>query len=128
MKLLLDTCTFLWVVRNTSDLSTTARILFEDADNEIYLSVVSAWEITVKYKLGRLPLADPPGIYIPRERDRHEITPLILTEHDVFMLENLPNIHQDPFDRMLICQAKANDLVLLTPDTWIHDYPVATAW
>lgn len=93
-----------------------------------YLSVVSVWEIAVKHRLGRLPLADPPGIYIPRERERHGITPLILTETDVLELEKLPDHHQDPFDCMLICQAKANDLVLLTPDRWIQAYPVATAW
>ncbi|CAK0744024.1 Type II toxin-antitoxin system VapC family toxin [Gammaproteobacteria bacterium] len=128
MNLLLDTCTFLWIVRNRPELSETAKTLFQDENNRVFLSVVSVWEITVKNGLGRLPLADPPTIYIPRERERHNITSLELAEQDVLELEHLPPIHQDPFDRMLICQARTRSLVLLTPDQAIRAYPVASVW
>ena len=59
MNILLDTCTFLWIVSGSTDLSDTARRLFSDPDNEVYLSVASAWEIIVKHKLGKLPLPGP---------------------------------------------------------------------
>ncbi len=67
-KILLDTCTFLWLVRDDAALSSKARELIVDIDNTIFLSSVSAWEITVKHDLGRLPLADLPSIYIQNER------------------------------------------------------------
>ena len=128
MNLLLDTCTFLWIVRNRLELSETAKTLFQDKNNSVFLSVVSVWEITVKHGLGRLPLADSPAIYIPREREKHNITTLELTERDALELENLPPMHQDPFDRMLICQARIRNLVLLTPDQAIRAYPVGSIW
>lgn len=61
MKILLDTCTFLWVVSDARELSDRARELYVDPENEIYLSSVSSWEMAVKYTLGRLPLPEPPG-------------------------------------------------------------------
>jgi PIN domain nuclease of toxin-antitoxin system len=128
VRILLDTCTFLWVIREASKLSAEAVSLFRSPGNEVFLSAVSAWEITVKYQLGRLSLADPPHIYVPRERAKHGIEPLALEERAVLELRRLPPLHQDPFDRMLISQAIAENLVLLTPDEWIHQYPVSVRW
>lgn len=128
MKLLLDTCTFLWVVRGDPALSTEAAALFRDPANEVWLSSVSAWEMAVKHQLGKLPLADAPSVYVPRERQRHGIDSLPVTEADTLMLDKLPPHHADPFDRLLICQAIQQGLVLLTPDPMIHRYPVAVRW
>lgn len=128
MNILLDTCTFLWIVRDSPQLSATARTLFSDPHHTVYLSAVSAWEIMVKHHLGRLPLAEPPHHYIPHERAKHRIAALDLTETAVLELRRLPPHHQDPFDRMLICQAIAHSLTLLTPDEHIQAYPVRTAW
>ena len=128
MNVLLDTCVFLWIVRGDSALSATARAMFSDPGNLVYLSAVSAWEITVKHKLGRLPLAEPPETYVPKERVKHRILPLDLTESSVLVLERLPDLHADPFDRMLVCQAIAHGMVLLTPDTQIQAYPVNSRW
>jgi len=128
MNILLDTCAFLWIVRDSPQLSATARILFSDPTNMIFLSAVSAWEITVKHGLGRLPLAEPPHRYIPTERDKHDILSLDLSEAAALELRRLPNHHQDQFDRMLICQAIAHGLTLLTPDSHIQAYPVRTVW
>jgi len=102
--------------------------MFSDPGNLVYLSAVSAWEITVKHKLGRLPLAEPPETYVPKERAKHRILPLDLTESSVLVLERLPDLHADPFDRMLVCQAIAHGMVLLTPDTQIQAYPVNSRW
>ena len=128
MNILLDTCTFLWIVTDAPELSTRARELFQDSDNAVYLSSVSAWEIAVKYMLGRLPLPETPERFVGPMRTRHSIMPLTLEEYAVVMLPRLPELHKDPFDRMLICQALAHQLVLLTPDALIRQYPVPVVW
>ena len=126
--ILLDTVTFLWIITGSKHLSTTAKKLYQDPNNQIFLSSVSVWEIVVKYQLGRLPLPQEPSIYIPQQRLLHDIKPLPLTEIDTLKLQHLPSHHQDPFDRMLICQAQSNQFTLLTPDTLIRQYSIPTAW
>jgi PIN domain nuclease of toxin-antitoxin system len=114
MNILLDTHIFLWYI--TKDNRLPARILdaIRRVDNRAYLSVVSLWEITIKYQLGRLPLPQSPDIFIPEQRKRHHISHLDLNETSVGQLVNLPEIHRGPFDRMLICQAIQHNLTLVT--------------
>ncbi len=128
MRILLDTCAFLWLIRGRPEASPIARALFSEAANEIYLSSVSAWEISVKHRLGKLPLGDVPVRYVPGEREKHGIESLPLSEADTLVLDKLPLLHHDPFDRMLICQAIASQMVILTPDPLITQYPVLTRW
>ena len=128
MRVLLDTCTFLWIAVDASELSERARGIFAEKENEVYLSAVSTWEIAMKHELGRLPLPDPPETYIPRLRQRHGIDPLPLDEEATLYLRRLPALHRDPFDRMLICQAIVGGMVLLTPDEGITRYPVRAMW
>jgi PIN domain nuclease of toxin-antitoxin system len=128
MRLLLDTATFLWVTLGAPQLSANARRLVSDPDNEVYLSAASVWEIVVKHALGRLPLPSPPHEFIPSQRQQHEIEPLPLDEASVLQLGKLPDHHHDPFDRMLVCQAIAHGLTLVTPDRLIMQYPVQTSW
>ncbi|MDJ0765222.1 MAG: type II toxin-antitoxin system VapC family toxin [Myxococcota bacterium] len=126
MKLILDTCTFLWIVTDDQRLSETARSAFLDENNDVYLSAVSTWEIAVKHSLGKLPLPAPPDRFIPEQRSRHHIDPLPLDEIATLQLCKLPLLHKDPFDRMLICQAIAAGAALLTPDEQISQYPIRT--
>lgn len=128
MKVLLDTCTFIWLVTDDPQLSAASRSVFASPENEVYLSSVSAWEIAVKHALGRIELADAPDLYVPRERARHGIEPLPLDETAALHLCKLPALHKDPFDRMLVCQALVNGLVILTPDELIRQYPVRAMW
>lgn len=128
MNILLDTCTFLWIISNAPELSKKVRELFANPDNEVYLSVASAWEIIVKHKLGKLPLPLPPQEFIHTWRTRHNIASLALDEAAVFQLARLPEYHKDPFDRMIVCQAIASGLVILSPDPHISQYPVRTEW
>lgn len=130
MKLLVDTCTFIWLATAPHQLSKGMRLLYENAGNEVYLSVASAWEISIKHRSGKLRLAADlsPAEFIPEARRRHGIQVLALREEDSFILSRLPPIHHDPFDRMLICQAIANQMVILTPDPLITQYPVLTRW
>lgn len=128
MNVLLDTCTFLWIAGGDERLSEAARSLFAAPENRVFLSPVSSWEIAVKHAAGRLPLSDPPDRWVPRERERHGVEPLPLDEEAVLQLPRLPGLHRDPFDRMLVCQAIAGGLVLLTPDREITQYPVRCRW
>lgn len=128
MRLLLDTCTFLWVISSSPRLSTRAGELFRDPDNEVFLSAVSAWEISVKYSLGALPLPGAPVEIVPKERELHGIAPLALTEEAALYLQKLPKLHRDPFDRMLVCQAITSGAAILTPDELISQYGVLTIW
>jgi PIN domain nuclease of toxin-antitoxin system len=128
VKVLLDTCTFLWIIAGSQEISELARALFTDRANQIYFSAVSAWEISVKHVLGRLPLPSRPEEFIIEQRRQHQIEPLPLDEVSALQLPNLPPLHRDPFDRMLVCQAVAHGLTILTPDERIRQYPVRTVW
>ena len=128
MKILLDTCTFLWVITDDPKLSRKAKALFVDSENEVYLRVVSTWEVTVKYKLGKLPLPESPEKYLPQKRQQHNIDSLLLNEEATLYLTKLPDFHRDPFDRILICQAIVEGLSILTPDDLITQYPVHSQW
>ena len=128
MKLLLDTCTFLWILTESPELSHHALDQFTSPENEVFLSSVSTWEIAVKHALGRLPLPEPPREFVPVMRAGHGIEPLDLDEQSTLYVGQLPSYHRDPFDRMLICQAIVHDLVILTPDKEVQRYPVKTRW
>jgi len=128
MRILLDTCTFLWIIGDAPELSKRARELFVDPANDVFLSAVSAWEISVKHGLGRLSLPEPPEKFIPFQRERHGIEALPLEEEATLYLNRLPSSHRDPFDRMLICQAIVHGMVILTPDELVTQYPVRSLW
>jgi PIN domain nuclease of toxin-antitoxin system len=128
MKILLDTCAFLWLTTDAPELSEKAKILFQNTQNAVYLSSVSAWEIIVKHQLGKLPLPNAPEDIIKQQCEKHFVEYLALDEKSVFQLGRLPNHHRDPFDKMLICQAISDDLTILTSDKLIAQYPVSTVW
>jgi PIN domain nuclease of toxin-antitoxin system len=89
------------------------------------LSVVSVWEVIVKYQLGKLPLLENPETYLPKQRDFYQIVSLSLDESSVAQLPKLPPLHRDPFDRMLICQALQNGMTMATVDGAIRAYSVS---
>jgi PIN domain nuclease of toxin-antitoxin system len=128
VRLLLDTCTFLWAIEGGKDLSAAARDALIDPANDVFLSSVSAWEIAVKHALGRLPLPEPPDRYVPAQRSARGIAALALDEDAALQLVRLPSLHRDPFDRMLVCQALAGALTVVTPDEQIAKYPVRILW
>lgn len=124
MKILLDTHIFLWFISGDSQLSVPIRDSIRDPENEVYLSAVSIWEAIVKHQLDKLPLPSHPAIYLPRQRELHQISNLDLDEKSVIQLANLPVLHRDPFDRMLICQTLQHGLTLATADSAIRAYPI----
>ena len=127
MKLLLDTCTFLWLAGGSA-LSEPAASSVRDPSNEVFLSAVSAWEIASKYRAGRLALPEPPERLVPIERALRGVEALAFDEESALQLTRLPPLHRDPFDRMLISQAIAHGLAVVTPDPAIAQYPVRIIW
>lgn len=128
MKLLLDTHTFLWWCADHAQLSKGVRDAVGDASNEVYLSVVSGWEIAIKSRLGRLPLTEPPSVFVPRMVERHALGILTIGLKHVLADHDLPPVHHDPFDRLLVAQALAEEMILVTNDEAIAKYPAATLW
>jgi PIN domain nuclease of toxin-antitoxin system len=127
MRLLLDTCTFLWMAGGQA-LSETASAAVRDPANDVLLSAVSTWEIVSKHRAGRLPLPEPPERLIPAERRLRGVAALAFDEESALQSGRLPPLHRDPFDRMLIAQAIALGLAIVTPDPLIAQYPVRVIW
>lgn len=125
MKLLLDTHIFLWFVVGDSLLPANFRDAIREPNNEVFLSVASLWEMIIKNQLGKLPLPQSPEIYIPAQRRAHQIKNLPLYENGVKEIVNLPPLHRDPFDRILIAQALSHSLTIVTVDAQIKSYNAA---
>jgi PIN domain nuclease of toxin-antitoxin system len=128
MKLLVDTCTFLWIASDSPRLSKTAAAAFLDRAHERYLSSASAWEIGIKSAAGRLPLPERPAIFVPMLRDASGIASLEIDEESALHAARLPALHGDPFDRLLVAQAIVHGMTILTPDPDIHQYAVRVLW
>ncbi len=127
MRLLLDTHSFLWYITGDARLPPAALPLIRDPVNEVFLSVISIWEVLIKYQLGRLSMPQPPEIYVPQQRHRHRIESLPLDEASVANLARLPLLHKDPFDRMLLCQAIQNGLTIVSVDNVVRAYSALAA-
>ncbi|MDT9185597.1 MULTISPECIES: type II toxin-antitoxin system VapC family toxin [Limnospira] len=128
MRLLLDTHIFIWLIDGNPKLSQTARQAIEDESNTLHLSIVSLWEITIKTSLGKLELAIPLeqiviNFILPSDI---EILPIHLPH--LLILQTLPFHHRDPFDRLLISQAKSETLTLLSEDGMFEQYEVEILW
>ncbi len=128
MKLLLDAVTLLWMESATEKLSKRARELYENSDHQMYLSSISAYEIVVKARLGRLELGAPPGEFIASVRQKFGIESLPVTEESAFAVERLPPIHTDPFDRLMIAQSIVHAMTIVTPDATVARYPIRVLW
>lgn len=122
MKLLLDTHVFLWYISGDERLPKSFEEAISNPDNTVYLSVASNWEIMIKYGLGKLPLPESPETYIPKYRELHRIESLPVTESSLHHLISLPDLHRDPFDRLIISQALSEDLTVVTVDREILRY------
>ena len=128
LRFLLDTCTFIWLATTADRLSAPARQIIESEGTTILLSVVSAWEISLKHGQGRLDLPEPPSGLIPRLRTHYDIESLSLDEASALRVATLPSLHKDPFDRLLVCQAIEHGLTIITPDLSIGQYAIRVAW
>ncbi|MCL2636135.1 MAG: type II toxin-antitoxin system VapC family toxin [Betaproteobacteria bacterium] len=121
MKLLLDTHLLLWAAGQPERLSATARALLDDPDNELLFSAASLWEITIKQGLGRADFRVEPRLLRRGLLDNSYLELPVTSEHAV-AVGNLPAIHKDPFDRILVAQSLVEGIVLLTADPLVAQY------
>jgi PIN domain nuclease of toxin-antitoxin system len=128
VKLLLDTVTFLWILEDAEAIAPAARAALNDRDNLVFLSAASVWEIAVKHRLGKLPLPQAPETLVPQQRKLRGIESLAIGESATLRLHQLPDLHKDPFDRILACQAIEHEMTIVTPDELLRAYPVRTLW
>lgn len=128
MKLLLDTHSFIFYVDRPDAFPSMARAALEDSSNDLFLSVVSPWEIQIKSTLGKLQLSKPAAELVQAELDRAAIELLPITLHHIDALSRLPNHHRDPFDRLLVAQAIHEGLTLVSSDQTIAKYGAPVLW
>ncbi len=121
-RLLLDTHVLLWSLAELPKLRDRARVAIEDADNDVFVSAITAWEISVKQAKGRMVAPDNLSAIV----DEKGFTHLPLTFHHAEQAGRLPMHHRDPFDRFLVAQAQAEGLVLVTRDARIPLYGIRT--
>lgn len=122
MKLLLDTHLLLWAAGEPDRLSVRARALMEDQDNALVFSAASLWEITIKAGLGRADFQVDPHL-LRRGLIENGYEELPVTGQHALAVGQLPDVHRDPFDRILVAQATVEGLLLLTHDPLVQAYP-----
>ena len=129
MKYLIDTAVFLWMIFDEQQkISKKALVLLKDDNNEFYFSAASAWEIAIKHSIGKLELKKNPKDWLPCIILKMGLRPLPVTQHHAFEIIKLPPYHRDPFDRMIIAQAKIENISVLTPDSIFKKYKARVIW
>ena len=128
MRLLLDTHAFLWWVINDGRLSQAARRVIADDDNDVLISAASAWEMTTKHRLGKLPGTELIATDIAGAIANQGFGPLAIAVDDAARAGALPGPHRDPFDRMLIAQALTHNLVFVSNESRFDWYGVRRLW
>lgn len=122
--ILLDTHVWLWMNGAMERLSEPARELLAEGGQTLYLSAASTWEIAIKHAAGKLELPQAPELYIPSTLAQNDVRPLAIHQAHTWRAAALPPHHRDPFDRMLIAQAQAEGLRLMTADGKLDPYEV----
>ena len=123
MKYLLDTHTLLWVLFEDEKLSDTAKEIISNSENEIFVSIITYWEIAIKYGIGKLQLENITPEEIPIKSKEINIETLKLSETEVSTFYKLPKIrHKDPFDRLIIWQAINENMTLISKDKAMKEY------
>ena len=124
MRVLVDTHVWLWMWSEPERLRNEARTVLEDPATVLHVSAVSAWEIAAKAAAGRLRLPTPPDSWLSDPQHRRDMTELPITFDHASRAGSLPPHHRDPFDRMLVAQAQAEGLVLVSADRQLAPYDV----
>jgi PIN domain nuclease of toxin-antitoxin system len=123
VKALLDTHVWLWMLTDPHRLG-EVRELVQDPEVELLLSAASTWEIAIKYALGRLPLPEPPTSYVPDRIRSTGVTSVAIGLSDTLAVADLPQHHRDPFDRLLVVQARSLGVPIVTADDQLARYDV----
>ncbi len=125
MKLLLDTHVFLWLQTAPERLGEHVGLVTE-ASNELVVSAASSWEIAIKHEIGTLRLPEAPDRYVPSRIRMIGARALAIEHSHALAVATLPPFHRDPFDRLLVAQAKLEGMTILTADEAVARYPVAS--
>ena len=128
MKYLLDTHAFLWFVSEDNRLSSKAQSIIKNSRNDIYFSAVSAWEMSIKIRLGRLSIEEELEPFIIKQLSENNFSTLSITIFHSIYTSKLPDIHKDPFDRMIVAQSQVEDMPLISKDKNIKKYKVPVVW
>lgn len=128
MRLLLDTCAFLWLAGQPNRLSTAATAAVNDPQNGLFLSDTSVWEIVLKHTAGKLPLPEPPRLWVPKQVAFFQLQPVRISPAALFTSGELPPVHLDPFDRLLAAQALVEGFRFVSPDPPFHAFGVDCLW
>ncbi len=126
MNLLLDTQSFLWHALADNRLPQRLRVAIENGENDLYLSAASLWEAAIKIRIGKLHVPGGSVDFLVTTAQSAGVHLLPIAVDHIRQTESLPMLHRDPFDRMLVAQAMVEKLILITTDTALHAYPVAT--
>jgi PIN domain nuclease of toxin-antitoxin system len=124
MRLLLDTNTWLWMTLCSQRLGPKTQRLLQDGKNDVYLSAISAWEVVIKVRLGKLEVVGEPDDFIRTCLKKQRIASLGAQMEHVLAVANLPTLHRDPFDRLLIAQAYIEKLNFVSSDERLRSYPI----
>ncbi len=125
--LVLDTCTLIWLTSDAGRLSAAATAAL-DGESDLFVSDASRWEICLKWSAKKLELPSPPRTWIAEQARTWDLARLAIEEDDLYRAVELPDLHRDPFDRLLVAQTLARGARLVTPDPAIKQYPVAVVW
>jgi len=128
LRLLLDTRTALWYFLGSERIPSSLKSLLRNPEHELFMSDVSLLEVVLKQSLGKLDLGSHSCDVLPLLATKHLVDPLPLTQTDILALQQLPPLHRDPFDRLLVCQALESGMTIVTPDSLIQRYAVNTLW
>lgn len=128
MRFLLDTVVWLWSIGEVARLNGAAREVLVEPEHELYLSAASVWEIAIKTSIGKMQLPESPRQVVPRETERQGLRPLPVSHSHALAVCDLPLHHADPFDRLLVAQARYEGLTLITADLQMKLYPVEILW
>lgn len=124
MRFLLDTHIFLWWVLDNPKLDERIRDFISDTEDPLFLSAASAWEMVIKSQIGKLELSEPVVEFIQKQLAANNIQSLDITTEHALSVFTLPMLHKDPFDRLLIAQAKVEHMVIITDDQLVKRYDV----
>lgn len=128
MRALLDTHTFLWWITDDHRLSNRVREIICSMDSELYLSAASCWEMAIKAGIGKLSLPGNLELFISEQLSVNAINSLPVQMAHALYVYDLPDYHRDPFDKLLVAQARMESIPILTSDQQIARYPVKTIW
>ena len=128
MNILLDTHAFLWFVADDLRLSNKARVLIESDESQPFLSIASLWEMAIKISLGKLKLEEPFENFIPQQLALNGIGILNLSLEHTAAISTLPFHHRDPFDRLIIVQARIENMPLVSIDPAFDAYQIERVW